>query len=56
MEEHQRRGVDIVERLELREEYAESMQEADWVGKPWDVGVEENRRDDEHAGYVMDEE
>lgn len=56
MEEHQSRGVDIVEGFEFGEPDAEPMQETNRVGPPRDVRVEEQRRNDEQAGDVMNEE
>lgn len=56
MEEHQSRGVYIVEGFEFRKPDAEPMEKADGVGPPRDVRVEEERRNDEETRDVVDEE
>lgn len=56
MEKHQGGGIDVVERFEVGKPDAEPVEEADRVGPPRDVLVEEEGADDEETGDMVDEE
>ena len=56
VEVHHCCGIHVVDGLELRPEDTHSVQEADRVGKPRNVVVEEDRRKDEQTCHVMDVE
>lgn len=46
VKEHHSAGVDVIERFELREEYAETVKKTYRIGEPRDVTVQEKRRND----------
>jgi hypothetical protein len=55
LKDEQEQRVYVIDGFELREEDANSMKESNWPYKPRNVSVEDKRRYEKQAGYVVDE-